>query len=95
MYLITLTKYIPNGIYADDFVLFKWVAPTEEEANIFMERIVNILDMESGLGSRWTKEVMEDDDEYELALEVEKVAVSSPELMDDLERTLAAYVSIV
>jgi hypothetical protein len=91
MFLVTLTLYKSSGIFADPYPIFKWCASTEEEAFQFMERVVNVLDMEHRHGDSWYKEIPDVNEEYidELVLDYEPLDTTVD--VDNLEELLAAY----
>ena len=92
MYLVTLTRYEPNGIYADPYNMFKWVEEDEDKVNQFVEKVANLLDMEESIGDTWTKEILMNEElslYYELILEVEEVDTIQS---DDLKETLKDYI---
>lgn len=94
MYLVTLTRFESRGIYADPYVVFKWNTDREEEAFMFMERVVNLLDMEpqDATSPTWYKMINSDDisDGDELVLDFE--TLDQIDEVDDLEELLAEFI---
>lgn len=79
-----------NGLYADPYFTFKWVAETEDEANQFVEKVVNLLAMVP-YGDSWYADREVDDEQDELILDMEPVDTVQSSA-DNLKEVLEDYI---